>query len=471
MVNQIAPVDGQEWIAIACPAYPGRDVDQRMRLPLSLALVLAMAAAAPALGATVSDTQSVAEGLSAADVFRLADQARANGRIDDAERFYEALAGDPDADIRAEARFRKGQMMASAGRYREAAVAYRALLDEKPDATPVRLELARVLAALGDESAARRELRQARTAGLPPDVAVIVDQFSNALRSSKPLGGSLELAFAPDSNINRATAVRTLDTIVAPLTLSDDARQQSGLGARVATQGYARLPVADTLSLVPRLSGRGDIYRQSQFNDISGSALIGLEWRSGRDRLNPSIGQTWRWYGGDLYARTRSLAVDWIHPMGSKAQLTMQGSAAQARYRRNPLQNGGLYSGTLTYERALGAQSGAALTINATRQTARDPGYATRAGGLTLLGWRSLGRTTLFLSAGAQRLVGDERLFLFPEKRREWLYQVNGGITFRQLRVNSFAPVLRIGYERNRSSVELYDYRRLSAQIGVTRAF
>lgn len=442
----------------------------RIHVPPAFALAV-MIAAAPASGAAAADGRQVAQGLSAADVFRLADQARATGRIADAEQFYDALANDPDPDIRAEARFRKGQMLAGAGRHRDAAVAYRALLDEKPDATPVRLELARVLALMGDESAARRELRQARAAGLPPDVAVVVDQFSNALRSTRPLGGSLELAVAPDSNINRATAVRTLDTIIAPLTLSDDARRQSGLGLRAAAQGYARLPIADTLSLVPRLSGRGDIYRQSQFNDISASALVGVEWRSGRDRLNPSIGQTWRWYGGDLYARTRSLAVDWIHPAGARAQLTVQGSAAQARYRRNPLQNGGLYSGSLTYERALGARNGAALTVSATRQTARDPGYATRAGGMTLLGWQSLGRTTLFLSAGAQRLVGDERLFLFPEKRREWLYQVNGGITFRQLRVNSFAPVLRIGYERNRSSVELYDYRRLSAQIGITRAF
>ena len=281
---------------------------------------------APCL-APAAHAATVVQHLSAVDLFRVADRARAAGKTADAKAIYEALAKDPDPEIRAEARFREGMMFAGLKRYREAAVLFRALLDEKPGASRVRLELARVLAAMGDEAAARRQLRLAEAAGLPPDVAIVVNQFANALHSSKPFGGSLGLALAPNSNINRATSATTLDTIIAPLTLSQDARQRSGVGFEGSAQAYLRLPLGDSLALVPRVSGQGDLYRASEFDDISGSALVGLEWSLGPDRLSPSVGYTWRLYSGSLYARTQTAALDWIHPAGPLAQLDIQASA------------------------------------------------------------------------------------------------------------------------------------------------
>src|SRR5690606_32036820 len=136
---------------------------------------------------------------------------------------------------------------------------------------------------------------------------------------------------------------RTLDTVIAPLTLSDDARAQSGVGVQSSGQLFLRLPVADGLSLVPRSSARGQFYRHPEFNDTSASALIGLEWSIGRDHLSPAVGRTWRWYGGSLYAETNTVTLNWLHPIGQRAQLTVAGSAAHASYKRNPLQSGGLF--------------------------------------------------------------------------------------------------------------------------------
>jgi tetratricopeptide (TPR) repeat protein len=423
-------------------------------------LALAVCAAGPA-----------ATTLSAVQLFALADARRAEHRPRDAELILDALRRDLDPEVRAEARFREGMMFADAKRYRQAAGLFRQLLDEKPGATRVRLELARVLAAMGDEESARRELRQARAAGLPADVALAVDRFSRALRATQRFGGSFQVALAPDSNVNRATQARTLDTVVAPLTLSRDARARTGLGLDFAGQGYARLPVGDRLWLVPHVATRGDIYRQDRFNDVSASALLGIEWDVGRDRVSPSIGQTWRWYGGPLYARTQTATVDWLHPAGPRAQWDVQLGASRARFDRVPLQNGGLYNLGFSYDRAIGLRSGVTLSADALRQTAADPGYATTSGGGSVLVWRSLGTRTLFLSAGLHRLEGDEALFLFPQRRREWLTQLSGGASFRKLQLWGLAPLVRVGFERNRSTVGIYRYTRLSAQLGLTRAF
>ena len=356
-------------------------------------------------------------------------------------------------------------------RLAEAAVLYRAILDEKPDASRVRLELAALLAQMGDLSGARRQVRQAQAAGLPPEVAQVVDQYSAALRSMKPWGGSAELAIAPDSNINRATDAKTLDTVIAPLTLSDDARQRSGLGLKGSGQLYLRADLNKDFTLAPRISGQGVIYRASQFDDVSGSAQLGLEWRLKEDKLTPSAGYTWRWYGGDLYAQTQDLGLDWQHPVGKRAQLDTNVSVSQARYVRNALQDGEIYTASVTYERALSVQSGGSVSFYANRQTARDPGYATLSGALGLVYWHDFGKTTLFGTATVSRLEADRKLFLYPDRREEWYARGGLGAVFRQIQIAGFSPVARVAYERNWSTVGIYEYRRIATDIGMTRAF
>lgn len=410
-------------------------------------------------------------GLKATDLFALAAEAEGSKRDADAEALYRALTRDPDAEVRAEARFRLGMMLSARGRHADAALLFRQLLDEKPDAQRVRLELARVLALIGDEGAARRELRAAQAGELPADVAAVVDQFAGALRSRKPYGGSVSVAFAPDSNINRATNARTLDTIIAPLDLSQDARQRSGIGLTLGGQAFARIRLNDGLALFPRVSGQGLLYREKQFNDVSGSLGLGLEIASGKDRIRPSAGATWRMYGGDLYARTQSASVNWLHPVGSRAQIDADASVSRARYVRNPLQSGWLYDLSTSYQQALDARTGGTVTLSATRQSARDQGYSTLSGGATLLGYRELGRATAFGSVGVRRLEADERLFLFPQRRRDWLLSASIGASFRHVVVAGFAPLVRLSYERNLSTVGIYDYSRAAVDFGITRAF
>ncbi|MBN8829746.1 MAG: DUF560 domain-containing protein [Sphingomonadales bacterium] len=445
-----------------------------------LGLLGALALSSPALaqgegGAAprVSSDGTALTGLSAAQLFDIADQARVAGRIEDAEAIYLALSRDPQIEIRSEARFRLGLLLAGQKRYTDAALAFRAILDEQPEATRVRLELAQVLASMGDEGGARRELRQAQAAGLPSEVAQVVDRFAAALRSNRRFGGNVEFAFAPDNNINRATRATTLDTPLGEFVLSDDAREQSGLGAHVTGQVYARLALGDGFTLVPRLSGDGTFYGKSQFNDLAGSALIGVEWQSGRARIIPSAGMTWRTYGGRAFSRTTTADLRWTHRIGARAQSDIGFSYGRTHYLRNAMQDGDLFSLNAGVERALSARTGIGLSFNIQRQTARDPQYATTAGGSTLLGWREMGKLTVFANATIRRLESDADYLGLPTlgRRKEWYLRGGMGATFRQIEVAGFSPVTRFSYERNISTVELFDYRRATVDVGITRAF
>jgi hypothetical protein len=413
----------------------------------------------------------VATGVQAPALFNFALQAERSGQTAVAEHAYEALSHDADIEVRTEARFRHAMLLRSLHRNADAAVLLRAILDEKPQAGRVRIELASLLAQLGDLRGAGRELRNAEAAGLPKDVALIVNQFSLALRSLRPFGGSIEIGIAPDSNINRATRSETLDTVIAPFQLSDDARAKSGIGFNINAQGYVRQSLSERVSLEARLSSRSSLYREKQFNDVLYGGELGLQLRLGKNRIAPSIGRSWRRFGGKAYSVTDTATVNWQHQIGRAGLAEAEVSTGRANYRLNDLQDGRIHAASVSYERSLSGTLGAALTLSGQRQTARDPAYATWSEGGSLLVWKQVGRMSLFASGAVRRLTADARIFLYPERRKEWFSSVSAGATFRQLTVRGFAPLIRVSYERNNSSLTLYDYHRVSTNFGITRAF
>jgi outer membrane protein len=446
-------------------------------LPACAILLLSTTAAWEG-GATVqrgsNDPAAVASSeamVSPAQLFAIGDTARDRGDVAMAERAYRALAENPGPQIRTEGRFRLGMMYAAMRRYRDAALLFRRILDEQPQAHRVRLELAQMLERIGDEQGARRTLREAQAGGLPPEVARLVDRYSDALRARKPVGASLDVSLAPDSNINRATRSDTLGTVIGEFELGRDAQARSGIGLATRGQAYARLPLSNAANLLMRAQGSLDLYRESEFNDLLLAASVGPELQFGRGRLAVEVGTSWRWVGGTSLSKSTIVSVNYLRPLGPRAQLRGTVAVAAIDHNLNPLQNGHSFAASVTYEKALSSRSGIGLTASAERQSLADPGYSLWSGRLTGFGYREVGRTTLVGTLGIGRLVADERLFLFPGRREETSYRASAGATLRHFTIAGFAPLLRISMERNRSSIEIFDHRRWRAEAGITRAF
>jgi len=316
-----------------------------------------------------------------------------------------------------------------------------------------------------------RELRAAQASGLPPAVARLVDRYSEALRASRPFGASFEIALAPDSNINRATRSDTLGTIFGDFDIGKDSKAKSGMGLSMQGQAYRRLSIGADNSLLVRLSGAADLYRKMDFNDIAVDLAAGPELRLGRNQVNFELGATQRWFGQKPFMRSARLGATWVRPIGDVTQLRLSGSAALIDNQMNDLQDGKAFSGKLDVERALSATMGIGLNLSRDRQSLKDPGYSTTGWRVGLLGWRDVGRMTFTAAAEMGRLHADDRLQLFPDKRSDRYSSVSFGATFRQLQWHGFAPVTRFSIERNRSTIEFYDYRRTRSEVGVVRAF
>ncbi len=437
---------------------------------LSTALLLAASSLPGAAASPVQATRTLR--LTPAEMFRLAEIATAKGDMVTVRAVYAALEKNPDPDIRSEARFLHAELLIQEKRNRDAALLLRRILDDKPDATTVRLELAHLLQVMGDSTAALRELRAAQAEGLPPAVARLVDRYSEALRASRPVGASFELALAPDSNINHATRSDTLGTIFGDFDIDHASKARSGLGLSLRGQAFRRFALrnGDT-SFLARVSGFGDLYGKSDFNDVALDFAAGPELRVGRNQLNLEVGVTQRWYGQKPFSRSARAAVTWIRPLGSRTQLRVNSSASLIDNQLNDLQDGKGYSGQVSVERALSTTTGAALNLGLDRQSLKDPGYSTSGWRASVLGWKDVGRATLTASAEIGRLNADDRLMLFPDKRRDRYSRLTLGATFRQLTFRGFSPVARFTIERNRSTIEFYDYKRTRTEFALVRAF
>src|SRR5881398_2103063 len=148
-------------------------------LILLAALALAQAqASAPPIGDPCKAEQGCVHA-SAAQLFALADKLYGTGNYAGAAEILQALAEDPHPELRAEARFRLAALREKMGDLPGAVQALRDLLAEQPGANPARLELARLLARMGKNDEARKELAFAERAGLPPEVEQSVRRFAS----------------------------------------------------------------------------------------------------------------------------------------------------------------------------------------------------------------------------------------------------------------------------------------------------
>ena len=442
-----------------------------MDIAKSIGLAVLLVSSWPAAAAASDASARTVRLGSAADVMALAEQALGKGDARAAELAFQAMLDDPRPAVRAEARFRLAKMLAAAGRTSEAAVLLRRVVDEHPAAAPARLELAALLSKMGHQDSALRELRALRTAALPPSIARFVDRWSASLQASKPSGIQVELALAPDSNINRATASDTLGTVFGDFTVDEDSKRKSGFGLAARASAHRRFALGGDFNLIARAVTDMNLYRHKDFNDIAAEISVGPEFKLFGTRFTAEAGFGQRWYGMEPFHNQWRLSASATRPIGTVSQLRLDASYRSTNYKLNDLQDGSGLSAALRFERALSPSTSIAAFVLRDRFKARDDAYSTKSWSAGLTAYRDVGRMTLSLGGEIGRLSADERLILLPEERDDKYSRCTFGAVFRQFTVAGFAPMTRLIVERNKSTVEFYDFKRTRTEIGISRAF
>jgi len=409
--------------------------------------------------------------VTAVQMLALTDEMLRRNNPAQAERILDLLSRDPSPQMRSEALFRLAKLLAKEGKKTEAAAMLRHVIDDNPQAAPPRLELASLLHQMGDASAALKQLHALGTLDLPLNVARFVDRMSASLKASRPFSFQLELALAPDTNINRATKSETLGTVLGDFTFDEESKAKSGVGAAARGFVQGRLSLSSNIDLKAHGSIDASVYRHREFNDISLELAAGPEFQIGAARIGVEAGGGQQWYGKHSYQRSLRLSSSAWLKVDSVSQLRLDGAARWSKNQVNRLQDGRGFSAAARYERALSPQLTISVGAGFDRFSAQEDAYSTRSWTATANLYQDIGRVTLDAGVDLGGLRADDRLTILPNARDDKLIRLHLGTVFRQLNVGGFSPTIRLVMERNRSSVEYYDYKRTRTEFGISRSF
>jgi tetratricopeptide (TPR) repeat protein len=405
-------------------------------------------------------------------MFVLAEQLTLAHRLREAISILVPLTNNRSADYRAEARARIARLYLALGEKRQAAAWFQKLLDEKPGAAAVRIELANVLLELNDSNGARRQFRRAAASrGLPDDVARALGRAGAALLDSAPVQVSMRVGLAPNTNVNYATQAQTVDIYGLPFTLSQSARAQSGVGLISSGDIVVQHRLDASSRLIAEISTDGTFYRNSTFNDVALTGSLGPEIASQLSLFHPAIVIGERWYGAQRLYTLYGLSLAIRQALSNTAQASLTVSESHLDYAYRPDLSGQVSSAGLAYERALSPRTSLRLGLTASRMQASDPAQSTYSAGIDGALSRDVGRFIAFSRLGFSRTIGDAPFSYLGVGRNDTLGEAELGLIYKRISLWGFSPQLRVKYTQNRSPVAFYAYRQTRFELSLAKTF
>ena len=415
--------------------------------------------------------------LSPAQLLVLAEKLVGDGKFDEARPLVAALASAPGMAI--PFNFLDGMIAMNSGDASTATSRFRTILKDHPEQTRVRLELAKALMMQGKFDGADYHLRLAQNnEGLPEDIARMIGNARSVIRSKRKFRFGFDFGFAPDSNINSATAAETVDINFGPdrlpIELDDNARARSGLGATASFYAGLRLPAGGAVSVVSDFDVDTVTYRDSNFSDYSFQLAAGPELAlSDRTDLRLQGIGLYRWYGGEVASRQFGAKLTLQHQVSTSQSLAVQIDGRHNDSKINPGYNGWQLGANATFEQVIGRSAILSASVLARRDMMAADFYSSKTLGANVgIGAELPWGINAGLSGGITWSRYDAPQLVFSsEKREDWRFQARAYAGLRQLRIAGFSPSVEYQFMKVSTNYDLYKSDRHRIHFKLARYF
>lgn len=450
----------------------------RARFSLASALIalLAAPAAAEDMRPQLPPAPACPEGAicsgqySARQLFDIAQQLVLAKRYQEAAPLLAALAREDS--LATERQFLEGYVLIETGDLKGGEKKFRAVLDNRPDMTRARLELARSLYLQGHNTAADYHFRVSQRDTLPADIAAVVSQYRRVISEQRPWRVNMSFGFAPDTNFTSSTADRSVDLFGLPFDLSDDARRKSGIGQTGAISGSARLRLSPSWAIGVEAAGRMVNYRGNLGDDVIGTMAIGPQGSIGETQVKLAATGAYRWYGGRPATRLVGAQFSASRPVGDRGVLGLELSARSINNLVNNDYDGWQYGLAASYERPVSRALAASVSLFGKYEPLRAKAVSSFESGIAL-GFG--GELPFGLNAGTSLQVSrawfNAPSPLFGLTRKDLRFEGRASLTLRTMRMMGFAPMVSYSYANVGSSVDLFEFGRHRVEFSFSRTF
>lgn len=379
-------------------------------------------------------------------------------------------AGDPDFD------YALGTSALDSGRPGEAVYILQRVVALRPAFAGARMELARAYYALGDNEAARREFLELHAEDPPPDVAVVIADYLEAIDARaaayRPQHRvTLEAAGGYDSNSNGAPDLQSFlgFTLDARNQAADSAYYGLGLGGTWAQ------PLRSRWKAVAEAQYRHRSYGDAPFVDSDALGVRGgFEWRPGATVVSLTPGVAWSYLGGAANHRVTAIDLAVAHH-DDPSQVGVTARISQLRFAEALVLDLQEVDSTLVGLTAMsrwpkGFQLASALTLGEDTPVAATSPFGRSLRGARVTASLDIGGNTTVLLSGAL-LQSDYDGRFFGATRSDEQKSAALGLAWRPRRLRGWSVRAQLDWVDNQSDVALYRYERVDAGVTLRREF
>ena len=401
----------------------------------------------------------------------LARQAIATGHFDDARRILAAvpMSGVDPNDLD----FLLGTLALAENDFPRAVERFRAILARDPDLQRVRLDLARAYFMDGDDEAAIHHFRIAAASGLPPEVEAKVDGFLAAIKRRRHLSIDAGLGLAPDSNVNAATVVKTVNLFGIPFLVDQNAQKKSGVGVVGSLAGSYQFEMGEDSRLVVGGGAVDNDYQGNRFDDRLVNVFAGPRFLLGDDAEVTLKGTGFRrWYGGRTYSLGGGLRLEGQATLSPRWMVDGSVDLQQVEYDQFSLLNGPVGTVSLGLNYGLDGASYVRLATALAREQTREATFRDLQYFVETDYYREfpLGFTGI-LGANADYARYDRALAGFGRTRHDLTVNYRVGVANSAVDLWGFTPVVSYIHTNRYSDLGFYSYDRDRAELTIKRNF
>lgn len=399
----------------------------------------------------------------------------------DAEGSYQALKaqeaqrrGDPAYD------FALGIAAADASRFGEAVIALQRVLAVQPNNALARAEIARVYALMGDVDTARAEFDTVVDDPSVPDP--VRERFTRLIRGfdrqiaggGDEFTGFFDLEGGWDSNINTATdetsIVLPAFSFLGPAALNGAATErgeaflqlQGGISASTAIDRQTRLFGSVLASWRENLES--SFVDQGSFVGAAGIAHT----LGNKDVISLAVQGQEFLLDGKGYRTSVGAVARYTMRLEDNTALSFSGDFFRLDYDGNPLADAQRYGGSVTYsgrEIFAGIGAGREETVRKTFDHLSHLFVTAQVGGE----FPVAEKVSVIGGVGVEYRNHDGADPLFLEGRED--FRIDASLGVRVLLTEQLSVRPRVTYSRNESNLDLYDYDRWTASVGLRLEF
>lgn len=462
----------------------------RFALAMAICLICCVPPMAPAwAGAALGLAAESAPGvetrrLSDIEALRLADNLFAEGRLEEAEKLYTLLLRSPKEEIRVEALFKLGNMSAEKKDYARAIELYLAILENYPELSRVRLELARVYFWDRDFEKADFNFRLVQgDKSVPPEVNEKIDSFLAAIRRHKNWTLSGTFSIVPDSNLNTASgAQQECIRTVYGMMCRELEDEESGVGIRAGLTGNHYLRLHRNFGVRSTAGFSILDFPESRYDDNYIYLASGPRFMHSRGEFSLQPTYRKRWVGGKDYSESYGARLDASFDLARRLALDTGFSYVRNRYDEgfvDDLLKGNAFDAYVEGRYILTNKSYLSLGVDYLNDDTQHRSYGSESWGYSIgyfnefpLGITAYTRLSMLHGRykDSRWYIGSDG-YIEDKVRKDDTFQGYLRLSNRRWEYKGFSPSISYIYTHRRSNVWNYGYDRHRIEFSIRQIF